>query len=280
MTAPAMSFGTDNGRYYRHPGHHKTVPSITNIKNVKGVEAIKYAAVRDAATYAVDNYDRLHGLNRDEAITLIKKAPFARSDDSPSAIGDVVHDWIDVWVKDGCPDLADYVPYGMLKATPQAPDGYKQAPITARRMWGQFIEFVRYYTAKAGLRFIDSEFTVWSDTYGYAGTADLAMVLNDEYVLADTKTGKAAYPDTAMQLAPLAKADYIITPDGEAKTLYPFTKFAILHLRPMSYQLIPVYNIDEAFKAFLGLKAEFDWDVQYSDRTLGYAPKFGSQEKR
>jgi len=261
MTDPALSITTDHGRYYIHPGKQSQVPSITNIKDLLNKPGLKYWHAKECAAYASAERVKLATLSADEAFTLVKGAPFLRKENSPSRIGDIVHDWIDRYIK---------IELDTFTAELAA------APITARRMWEQFLKFKEHYNPQ----FIDSEFTVWSDKYGYAGTADIAMRLGKQTVLVDTKTGNRNYPETGMQLAALANADFIITPEGDEKPLPKFDAFAILHLRPMSFSLIPVYNLDEAFKAFLGLKATFDWQVEWADKTLGFAPRFGTGEKR
>lgn len=43
------------------------------------------------------------------------------------------------------------------------------------------------------------EQTVWSTTYGYAGTMDLLALVNDVPTLVDFKTGKAIYPEAHLQ---------------------------------------------------------------------------------
>lgn len=263
MTAPAMSVDTNNGRYYTHPSRRTSVPSVTNIKNQKAINGLKYSYARGAAEFAVDNVAAWQKLDRDTAIRLIKGAPDQRGPSSPSAIGDVVHNWIDRYVK----------------GERISREEVGQAVITARRMWSQFYNFVdRYGAAPYNLEFVDSEFTVWSDRYGYAGTADLALRISGALVLTDTKTGKQPWPDMAIQLAALAHADYILTPEGEQKPMPHWDAFAVLHLRPMSNRLIPVYNIPAAFEAFLGLKKVFDWEVAYGDKTLGFAPAAGTKE--
>jgi hypothetical protein len=139
-------------------------------------------------------------------------------------------------------------------------------------MWRQIVGpkgFVETYKPSWSL----SEFTVWSDAHNYAGTADLAAYIGNALVLIDHKTGKNAYPDTALQLAALANADFILSPDGTEMPLPKFDRCGILHIRPRSCRLIPVDHIEEAFSAFLGLKACFDWQVAYQDETLKYAPK-------
>ena len=251
MTAPALAFDTDNGRYYRHPGNSKTVPSITNIKSKKHVE-LKHWAARKVADYAADRREMLATLERDEAFSLVKGALYAREENSPSAIGDQVHKWIEERIQRG----AD-------------PEGWDEASSTAKNMYKRFIDFEMKYSPEYTM----SEFTVWSDTHDYAGTGDLGIKVGNRHVLVDTKTGKAVYPDVAMQLAALAFADFIIDEDGQQVELPGFDAFGVLHLRPMSASLVPVFHIDEWFQAFLGLRKLFEVEVEYADKTLGYAPK-------
>jgi hypothetical protein len=255
MTAPALSVSTPFGRYYYNPARQTQVPSITNIKGKKSIDSLKYWAAKEAARYAADNIEKLYGLTPDEVFRLVKSAPF--SNDSPraesSAIGDLVHDWIDRYIKNDAPSA----------------DEVGAAAPTARHMWRQFSNFVQHYKPD----WQDSEFTVWSERFEYAGTADWSARINGALVLGDTKTGKAIYPDYAMQLAALAKADYILEPDGSQRPLPKFERFGLLHVRPTFTRLVPVDLIDECFKQFLALKIVFDFDVQFSDAVLLPAPK-------
>jgi hypothetical protein len=135
-------------------------------------------------------------------------------------------------------------------------------------MWETFLAFERHYKP----RFVMSEFTVWSDTYGYAGTGDLAFYLGDSLVLADTKTGKNVYWDTGLQLAAINGADFIINEQGQETPIPKFDRFAVLHIRPTQFKLVPMDNIDQCFQCFLGLKTSFDTEMNFSDSVMGYAP--------
>ena len=233
---------------------------------MKNIPALKYWAAKECAGYAADNIGRLAQLDREEIFQLVKGSPFTQRGkrNQSSLIGDIVHGWIDSLIKTG-----QEIDSGIYTDK----DGKQQrAPVQAMQMWRQF-------TGETGFldrykpRWVASEFTVWSDTYGYAGTADWAAYIGDSLVLGDNKTGNQVYPDVAMQLAALARADYILEVDGTEKPLPKFDKYAVLHLRPMFSRLIPVESTDEWFKAFLGLKACFDAVIGYEDQTLGYAPK-------
>jgi hypothetical protein len=265
MTDPALSIKTDRGRYYVHPGKQSQVPSITNIKDMKNIPALKYWAARECADYTADNVAKLAGLNRDEVFQLVKGAPFQRTGkkNQSSLVGDIVHNWIDRTIKGEEVDPSVYTGKDGREAEP---------PLQARQMWRQFSGpggFQDRYKPK----WVASEFTVWSDTYGYAGTGDWYAYIGNALVLGDHKTGNNVYPDTAMQLSALANADYILEVDGTEKPLPKFDRFAVLHIRPLHSKLIPVEHTDEWFKAFLGLKACFDCVVNYEDETLVYAPK-------
>lgn len=254
MTAPALSVPTANGRFYRDPnGRRDMVPSITNVIGMLDKPALKFWAAKEAANYAADNREMLAGLPRDAAQQLVRNAPFQRSDDSPAAIGDIVHNWIDRHVQGDAPTHDEVV----------------NSHRTARDMWYSFIKFRDHYAPD----FIDSEFTVWSDQYDYAGTADLHLVINGVSVLADTKTGANVYSESAMQLAAIANADIKMSTTGEELPVPKFERYAILHIRPRSATLVPVENIDAAWACFRALREVFKWKVQYADQTLGFAPK-------
>jgi hypothetical protein len=252
MTAPKLSVETANGRYYYHPRKSNQVPSITNIKKVRNVPPINTWRVNEAARYAAENIEMLQPLPERERFQLIKSSPYRPSESGK--VGDMVHDWIDRWVK------GETIPENEIQEAPQA----------AKRTLNSFWAFNRKYQPK----YNNAEFTVWSDRYGYAGTADLDITMpSGKRTLVDTKSGNAVYWDIGLQLAPLAKADFILDEDGNEQPLPEFQAFAGLHLRPMSFQLIPVHCIDECFKAFLGLKTVFDLEINYADRVLEYAPK-------
>ena len=251
VTDPALSVSTPHGRYYAHPTRKASVPSITNILNQKAKNGLPKWAARSAAEYAADNMDKLTILDRDERVSLIKQAPFGRS--VAAEIGDVVHGWIDRYVKGDMP----------------AQDEIAAAPLTARRMWVQFAGFVSKYHPE----FVDSEFTCWSDTHGYAGTADLSFRLGEFLILCDTKTGNRVYPEVALQTSAIKYADVVLGSDGAEAPVPKFDRLACLHLRPTYARLIPIQHDEHAFRAFLGLKAVFDFEVLHSDETLMYAPK-------
>jgi hypothetical protein len=279
MTDPAMAFPTANGRFYKTESRRIAVPSVTNVMKQKNKPAINKHNVKQAAMYAVENYDTLHGLKPEEAQHLIKESIY--SPNPASAIGDVVHNWIDCWIKTGLPPWEHEVQYGLPtndKGEPTQPR-YEAQPITARRMWRQFEGWYAEYHGRYNLQFIDAEFTCWSDTYGYAGTADWAATMSDLLVLGDTKTGNGVYDDTGMQIAALVKADVIMTQDGRELPMPKFDRGAVLHLRPTYAKLIPVEHLDSCFQSFLGCLAIFKHEAEFKDTIMGAVAKVQTDYK-
>jgi hypothetical protein len=257
MTDPALARPTEHGRFYHHPRTAAEVPSITNITGMKFKPLFK-AGLKKAANYAADNRAMLANLDRDAVYTLVVNPPNAPNE--PSEVGTLVHGWIERFIKAKLTgNEADLVTAGEAAS----------AVNTARWMYQSFLAFDKHYKPE----YTASEFTVWSNRYGYAGTADFSMRLGGTHVLVDAKTGKQPYPEVAMQLAAIAKADFVLAADGTESRLPAYDGYAVLHVRPRSATLHPVYRIEEAFQSFLGLKAVFDWNVHSAPASIGFAPQ-------
>jgi len=264
-----MSFNTDNGRYYGHPVSRASVPSITNIQRQENKPAINGSNIRKVAEYAVENRERLSALTPEEQISLIKQSAYAKN--PASRIGDIVHAWVDGYIKTGKHPKDDEP----ITLQDDEVVTYAEAPITARRMYRQFEGWRDKYKPN----FTGAEFTVWSYQYGYAGTADFSAVIGEWLVLADVKTGKGVYPEVGKQVSALMRADVIITPDGQEKPIPPYQKGACLWLRPTFAKFHMLDNLESSFSAFLGLKANFDHQVSYADAVIMNAPKIQTDYK-
>lgn len=239
------------GRVYEHPLTGSVVPSITSVISVVDKSALKFWSARVAAEYADANWDAL--TTEPDRVNLIKNAPWRTSDKAADA-GNMVHDWIDSYVKTGSP-----------------PERWQLqgASITARRMWQSFQLFIQAYKPV----FTDSEFTVWSEQYSYAGTMDWSARIGDWLVLGDTKTGKGVYPEVGLQLSAGAFADYIIGPDGSQREIPQFDRFAVLHIRPTFVQLSPVGFISECFEGFKAARQLKVWKDNVSGGVISDAPR-------
>jgi hypothetical protein len=82
---------------------------------------------------------------------------------------------------------------------------------------------------------------VCSPRYEYGGTADAFVEIDGEIWLLDYKTRAGVYPDTALQLAGLARAQFMGRPGDPTQYPVPFaTRFGVLHIRPEGARLLPV----------------------------------------
>jgi hypothetical protein len=246
------------------------VPSITNIKSVKNFKAASYVAAKDCATYVSKNITTLATLPEQDIWSLVKGAPH-RGDTQKniaSKIGDIVHGWIDNHIHGDEVNPRVYIDINTGEEL--------EAPTTARHMWSSFLDFENFYHPK----WFMSEFTVWSDSVGYAGTMDWAAWINDSLILADNKSGKGVYPDMALQLSAGAFADFIIDADEKEVAMPKFDRAGVLHIRPRFWEFVPVVNLEEWFSAFKALKLVFDTELKLSDNTLLYAPKHQVRAER
>lgn len=252
MTAPALARSTKTGRVYEHPLTGSQVPSITSIIGIMDKPALKYWAAKMTAEYTADNLNSLVPLSRKARVDVVKRAPF-RSSDTAANVGDIVHDAIDRRIKGLPVDISTMPP-------------------TAAKMMQSFTRWEQHYKP----RWLASEFTVWSDKWGYAGTADWAAIIDDTLTLGDTKTGKNVYGEVALQLAAIAHADYILYPDGTQKHIPEFKAFKVLHVRPTFAQARPVEMT--GFKAFCHARFLKAWKDDEADRMVGHAPKITAKD--
>lgn len=270
MTSPLLSVSTPNGRFYQHPVIEDSfVPSITNITGMKDKPALKNWAAKMAATCAVEDIDIIKAMLEKEngekmAIDHIKGAPWRNSSTAASR-GDVVHDWVDLFIKNELQFTGNEI---HTVFTPEPADLEKAGP-TARGMWKQFRAFDDHYSPT----YLASEFTVWSETHGYAGTGDLIAIIRGKTVYIDTKTGNGVYPEVGMQVSAQMFADYYFDNEGNQQELPKPDAGAVFHLRPRFSRLSPLRNLDQAFRAFLGLRACFEWDAQWAEATIAPAPQ-------
>lgn len=262
MTAPALArkarYGepgfTTGGRVYEDPVTRQIAVSITSVIAMLDKSALKYWVGNQCAEYAADNLTALSRLSRDEVIKLVKAAPWSKSG-TAAEVGDQIHNAIDQFAKTGeRPSM----------------DGWS---ITAKRMWGSFLAFNNRYKPE----WLDTEFTVWSNEFGYAGTADWSARIGGALVLGDTKTGKAIYPEVGIQLAAIQNADYIIGPDGTRRDIPRYDRLAALHIRPMSAKLHPIKYGDKCFQAFAALRTLKYWRDVVSDSVVIDAPKITNE---
>jgi hypothetical protein len=261
MTAPDLSKQTDHGRFYVHPRNRKAVPSITNVIGMKAKPGIAYWGYKQCGIFVSENWEMVTELARKDpsaVVDLVKGAP-NRSTSKSGDRGDLVHEWIERRIHSQGKEPT-------TEEIEQNPDR------TARSMWASFLRVEARYEPE----WLLAETTVWSDQHDYAGTIDWVARIGGKVTMGDTKTGNNVYPEVGLQVAAGANADYGIDQDGRPFVLPEIERFAVLHIRPRYARLSPLDNMEENFKAFLGLRAIFEWDTIHAENVIGYAPKIES----
>lgn len=261
--------GEGKGRQYRHPtrlgadGKPLNAPSITTILKLEDKSALIQWAVGLTVDWAVQNWHLLGSRSPADA----RKAGLYRWKDvrdSRAFVGTGIHDTIE----------AEHVhswDYPILDEEQKL-----------------IMEEWRKFNEEWIVEPILSEFTVWSCTYDYAGTADgLWKLTNREtqesfVTLVDIKTSRNTWPGHFMQTSALKHAEILMEkvdktavqdargnwPEGSwaERTMPEFDKLTLLHLRapefdefgtetkPGLHELIEVEDSEIWFEEFLGYR--------------------------
>lgn len=247
---------------YQHPHTGDQVPSVTTISGLidkssfLGPWHASLAAQWAAANLPllIKTFDETKDL--DSVIDLIQGGA-KRASKYGSDLGSLAHNTIEAICRGEQIDIPQMVVHHV-------------------KSWTEFM--TRYVK-----RVIWMEQTVWSHRYRYAGTADVLLEFHDgTTALVDYKTGKEVHADAAMQLVALAKADVLVTTDGEMP-MPKIDRLGVLHLpapvltpggRPSvrgswSYREIPADKQAIAFDTFLHLRAAFEWDKTHAKTSIG-----------
>ena len=207
MTAPALARGKTGRRYIWPPNTDKpelVVPSVTTILGQLAKPALTNWAAKEVATYAVENILAWQDLPTDDALDLLKRAPY-RNMTKKGDLGTAIHTAIDTWIG-GEPtiDNLDLLPYV-----------------------GAAISFMDDHVEKV----VHSEVTIFNRTYKYAGSTDCIVTLKDgRTAIVDWKSGKAVYPEVALQLSGYANGEFIGHDDGTVADLPQIDVGIVVHL--------------------------------------------------
>jgi hypothetical protein len=223
-------------------------PSVTTILGIKDKPALVGWAKRETAACAIRNLDVLERMVRSggpqAAVDWLKRIPdYAR--DASADLGSAVH------------AAAEGIARG--QAAPVAED---VGPFVAA--------YRRDFLDVFQPRFLAVEAMVCSERYEYGGTADAFAEIEGEIWLLDYKSGAGVYPDTALQLAGLARAGFMGFPGDP--TQYPVpaaTRFGVLHIRPEGARLLPVVVDRATVAAFLDARRLYGWEVGPARSVIG-----------
>jgi hypothetical protein len=223
-------------------------PSVTTILGIKDKPALVGWAKRETAACAVRNLDVLEAMVRSggsqAAVDWLKRIPdYAR--DASADLGSAVHAAAEAIARGQSGPVAEEV--------------------------GPFIAaYRRDFLETFQPRFIAVEAMVCSERYEYGGTADAFAEIDGEIWLLDYKTGAGVYPDTALQLGGLARAQFIGYPGDPTQYPVPYaTRFGVVHIRPEGAPLLPVVVDRETVSAFLDARRLYGWDQGPAKRVIG-----------
>jgi hypothetical protein len=221
---------------------------VTTILSIKDKPALVPWAKRETAACAVRNLDVLEQMVRSggpqAAVDWLKRIPdYAR--DTAADLGTQVHAMAEA----------------LGRGEPVAVDDALRPYLAAYRR-----DFLEVFAP----RFLATEALVCSPRYEYGGTADAFVEIDGETWLLDYKTGAGVYPDTALQLAGLARAQFIGYPGDPTQYPVPFaTRFGVLHIRPEGARLLPVVVNRETVAAFLDARRLYGWDQGPARSVIG-----------
>lgn len=224
------------------------LPSVTTVLAIKDKPALVGWAKRETAASAVRNLDVLNRMVQNggpqAAVDWLKKIPDYQRDASAD-LGSAVHAAAEAIARDRSPALGPDV----------------QPFVNAYR---------RDFLERFQPRFLAVEAMVCSLRHEYGGTADAFAEIDGEIWLLDYKSGRAIYPDVALQLAGLARAQFIGYPGDPAQHPLPAaTRFGVVHIRPEGARLIPVVVDRSTVAAFLDARRLFAWDQGPAKTVLG-----------
>lgn len=263
MTDPAHAFNKPGqGRHYRHPVSEEEWISVTNVLDTcVSKPQLKLWAAKVTAQKAWQLLPRMVALSRKpveaEALTKELKGEHQVLSDKARDLGDRVHKRVEAH---------------LLSAPFPEDDEAEPFAIQAVRFFEQFgVDYENDVVA--------TEATVVNREHGYAGTGDLwlhlrlsksaaaawpGLPLNKsrhlilvDYKTSSTRDADSTYPEMGLQLAALAHGEKLLLSDGgEEDPPAPIDGAAVLNLRQMNYELIPmphVGTLEDAFRAFTGL---------------------------
>lgn len=221
---------------YRGKPSHKyeldgiEVPGVTTILS-KAIPkpALVGWGIKSVAEYAADNLDTLvamEPLGRDAMLKVLKASPYAERD-AKAQRGTDVH------------ALAEQLIKGEAVEVPPHLSAHVH----------NYVRFLDEWKVKPVL----TEVTVGSRRWKYAGSLDLIADLPDgRRIIADLKTSKGIYPETAWQVAAYKWAEFYIDADGNEQSMADLniTHGYAIHVTDKHYAVHPLDISEDTFRTF------------------------------
>lgn len=265
MTSPAGSVATNDGRYYERNGERFL--SVTNVldKALSKPALVPWAVklTAEKAQQCLD-YTVAHGgklpprkkvqrIRKGQPVMLevdhdvYWKGEHTRVKDASADRGTLIHDWAEHWV---------------LGHEPDPPAGLEQECL------GIIKAFERYEIEP-----LVAEATVYNRTFRYAGTGDLFAKIGawgGVVAMLDYKTGKNAWPETALQLAAYRNGEFIGLPDGTDVPVPETQAGGVLHVDFGTTTLIPYRCGAREFEVFKNAVEVAYWAVEEKGTVMNH----------
>jgi hypothetical protein len=212
-------------------------PRVTSIIGcLPKPELIAWAA-KSVAEFAVAHQARWSDLPADDAVKLLKGAPWSQRDAAADR-GSTIHKVIESYVRS--------------EPMPDCTEEELQVAIAAERFLLDHKPVVHA-----------AEITVYSPTLVYAGTCDMWATIGDDPWLLDWKTGKGVYGDYAIQLTAYAIAENAIV-NGADVPWNPGNgrevRMGVVHLTTNGYTLYEVkQSVELLTTVFKALQTVNTW---------------------
>ena len=247
LLTPAIGRSAD----HRYTFQGVTYPSVTTILNIldKSGPLMAWSA-KETAKAAVrlledGTLPRLVATVGAEGAIKALTAKSTWERDEAARIGTQIHQWADDHVNG-------------------RPVAYTDGVIAKR------VELYAGWWSSSGWKLRISEAAVVSPNGGYGGTFDLlAYDADGKTVLADIKTGKGVYAETALQLAAYGMAEYV-SPLGSAQ-VYPMPepdRYVVVHVTEAGVREIEMAVGDAERAAFYAAAALSAWRESTKGRRL------------
>ena len=222
-----------NAKTHRYWLDGKPVQGVTSL--LKGgipAPALVYWSAKQVAEYVADNPDhveQLRAMGRNPMVAALKSVPW-ESRDTAAVRGTDVH------------ALAEDLVHGREVQVPEHLAEYVDG----------YVRWLDTWMPKALL----TEHSCASREWGYAGRFDFVGDLGGPFegavTLADWKTSKGVYGETALQTAAYARSEFYVT-DDDPDTEHPMPKvdrIAVVHITPGETRVHDLGDIDKAFGVF------------------------------
>jgi hypothetical protein len=248
-----------SGRIYERDGRRYT--SVTTLINDGYPKpALVGWAAKMTALYAVEH----PGAPLDEL-----KAARHKQKDEASGLGTALHRWVESWAlsedrsvhplpepmsPEQCAEWDEAFAAGDPHHKHDSATEQRRLR-TLRKMAEQWVKLAAKHTIEP----LASEFTVYHEALGYAGTADMVALVDGIPSLIDVKTGKDVYAEAALQLCALARGEYIGVHNGPTLPMPEFDRCLVAHVRPTFARFYPVDYGDWAWRTFRAARAISQW---------------------